>query len=355
MSRALAFLDRYRVPLIAVTISAAVHAAVMAGLPERFGKIDEAVADESYTATLEAEPSPEAKLVPAPPAPKPAPKRVAKPRPVFHPIALPGEIAEVAPEPLASQVDTPVIDEPAPPPEPPKPDVVAMAQPAVPAPAPEPPKFPVEALPSKLTIEYQLSSAFVDGTAAYHWNREGDNYTITGEAQAEGFFTLFLQGRLLQEARGTVTAEGLRPDSYTEHKPGNPIPEGIAFDWKARKVTLDKGDNKPKTVDLTGNTVDWLSMIFQLAHAPPTGQSYDLRVFTQRRFYEFHLELLGVEEIDIPLGKVKALHVRHTDPKDGEVIDVWLGVDQHYLPVKLRFPVAKNHLTVEQAATKVSE
>jgi len=37
------------------------------------------------------------------------------------------------------------------------------------------------------------------------------------------------------------------------------------------------------------------------------------------------------------------------------VIDVWLGVDQHYLPVKLKFPVAKNHLTVEQIATKVSE
>ena len=351
-------LRSYRITVIALGISAIVHAAVVAGLPERFGKADEVVSDESYTATLEAEPAPSATAVPAPPSPKPAPRRVAKARPVFRPIPVPDEIAEVAPDELASQVDAPVIEDPAPqaaPVELAKPDVVAMAQPAVPVPALEPPRFPVEALPAKLSIEYQLTSSFVDGKAAYHWSRDGDSYTIKGEAQAEGFFTLFLEGRLEQEAKGTVTSEGLRPDSYTEHKPGNPVAEGIAFDWKSRKVTLDKGDSKPKTLDLTGNTVDWLSMIFQLAHAPPSGQYYDLHVFTQRKYYEFHLEILGEEVIDIPLGKVKALHVRHTEPQGGEVIDVWLGIDQHYLPVKLRFPVAKNRLTVEQAATKVSE
>jgi hypothetical protein len=35
------------------------------------------------------------------------------------------------------------------------------------------------------------------------------------------------------------------------------------------------------------------------------------------------------------------------------VVDVWLGLDHHYLPVKLRYPVAKNRLTVEQSATRV--
>jgi hypothetical protein len=33
---------------------------------------------------------------------------------------------------------------------------------------------------------------------------------------------------------------------------------------------------------------------------------------------------------------------------------VWLGLDQHYLPVKLRYPVARNRLIVEQSATVVS-
>jgi len=234
-----------------------------------------------------------------------------------------------------------------------KPDVVALAQPAAPVPALEAPRFPVEALPANLSIEYQLTYAFADGHAKYTWSRDGDNYSIEGEAQAEGFFTLFLEGRLRQEARGTVTPRGLRPDHFSEYKP-NTAPEGVQFDWDARKVTLDRGD-KQKTEDITPNTMDWLSMIFQMAHMPPRGDSYDLRVYTQRRYYEFHLIVVGPEEIEIPMGKVRTLHMRHVDPKDGEVVDVWLGIDQHYLPVKLRYPVARNRLMVEQSATKVSE
>jgi hypothetical protein len=34
---------------------------------------------------------------------------------------------------------------------------------------------------------------------------------------------------------------------------------------------------------------------------------------------------------------------------------VWLGIDQHYLPVKMRYPVAKMRLMVEQSAARISE
>ena len=42
------------------------------------------------------------------------------------------------------------------------------------------------------------------------------------------------------------------------------------------------------------------------------------------------------------------------DEKDPtEIVDVWLGIEQSYLPVKLRFPVARNRLMVDQVATRV--
>jgi hypothetical protein len=63
--------------------------------------------------------------------------------------------------------------------------------------------------------------------------------------------------------------------------------------------------------------------------------------------------VLGIEEIEVPLGRVRALHLRHEDPAKSEAVDVWLGVDQHYLPVKLRYPVARNRLVVDQVATRV--
>jgi hypothetical protein len=208
-------------------------------------------------------------------------------------------------------------------------------------------------MPPELSIEYHLTSAVADGRAAYHWDRDGDSYRIRGEAEAEGFFTLFLEGRVLQESRGTVTATGLRPERFTEQRP-NAGEEGLRFDWDARKVTFER-NGEARTTPLEDNTVDWLSMIFQLAHTPPSDRALDLQVFTQRRLYRFKLEVLGIEEIDIPLGRVRALHLRHLDPTRGdESVDVWLGIDQYNLPVKMRYPVARNRLMVDQVATRVS-
>lgn len=357
MPMPLEFLHRYRVAALALVVSAALHAAVFVGMP-RYLDTPEEDRVAAYSATLD--PGGTGVSASQAPAPASAPRRAAPRKPqsrlapprirdeVLEPLAsLPPEpeIAALAPD-LPSQPDTDTAP-------PAAPDVVALAVPATPIPALEPEKFPVAALPSSLSITYQLTSSFADGRAEYTWNRDGDNYVITGEAEAVGFFTLFLEGRILQESRGTVTAGGLRPERFVERKPGSAA-EGLDFDWNTRQVTMDRGDRK-KVTALTDNTVDWLSMIFQLAHQPPRGDSMELRVFTQRKLYRFQLKVLGEEDITIPLGTVRALHLRHVDAEDKtEVVDVWLGVDQHYVPVKLRYPVARNRLMVEQIATRVT-
>jgi hypothetical protein len=233
-----------------------------------------------------------------------------------------------------------------------EPQRVAVADPTTLAKKLAPPKFDAGALPERVKIEYDLKSAFADGVAEYTWSREGNQYTISGSMEAVGFFTLFLEGRILQESRGEVTADGLRPAEFME-KRGNSPDEGLSFNWDKRQVTFIKGSER-KTAPLTDNTVDWLSMIFQMAHAPVPEVPFELRVFTQRRLYNFQLEVLGVEEVSVPLGKLRALHLRHTGETKVEQVDVWLGLDYHYLPVKMRFPVARNRLVVEQNAVRIS-
>lgn len=345
------FIERYRFLALALAGSAVAHAAVMMGVPARTAGVEDEGAGPAYSASLD--PAAPTVNTTAAPAAKPTPRHRARPRRAVPLLAPEPLLDPVAPDALASALPEP-LPEPeilAPAPEPPKADVVAMAQPAVPLKAPEP-VFKADALPDELSITYQLNSAMADGKAVYEWKRDGDRYRITGEAAAEGFFTLFLEGRVLQEATGTITPAGLRPERFVERKPSTAT-EGLEFDWAGGTVTFDR-HNEKKTEPLEANIVDWLSMIFQMAHAPPSGDSYELRVLTQRRYYRFQLKILGVEEIDIPLGRVKALHLRHVDEKDEtEVVDVWLGMDQHYLPVKLRYPVAKNRLTVDQVATRV--
>jgi hypothetical protein len=342
----------YRLLALALALSAAAHAAIFAGIPRRLAAFEEKAA-AVYSATLAAAATatvvePPAKAAPAPKARRAAPRPKAPPVVAAQAQELPvddaaGEAAalDAAQEIAATPRELLPLLEPAP-------ELLALAEAE-----PFVPGFPTAALPASLSIAYQITSAFADGRAVYSWEREGDSYRITGEAEAEGFFALFLEGQIQQESRGTVTDAGLRPDRFVELRPNN-VREGLEFDWPSRKVTFSRGGDS-KSSALADNTVDWLSMIFQMAHVPPGEESLSLQVFTQRRMYLFRLEVLGVEEIEIPLGRVRALHLRHLDPADRrEAVDVWLGVEQHYLPVKLRFPVARNRLMVEQVATRVS-
>lgn len=345
--RLAARLARHRAPLVAVALSLVAHAALVTGLPHRLAEW-QAREEPAYTATLEMLPE----AAPASPAPPPpAPPRKARPKARAPVVAATADAAapdtgsqataDFPPEALAP-MDTVAST--------PMPELLALAAPPSLATVPE---FPARALPADVRIDYQLTSAFADGKATYRWTREADRYDITGEAQAEGFFALFLEGRILQEARGTVTENGLRPEAFSERKP-NAAPEGLEFDWDSRTVTFDRNGTR-KTGPLQDNTVDWLSMIFQLAHQPPSTGATDLRVYTQRKMYAFRLQVLGEEWIDVPLGRLRALHLRHVDEKDAtEVVDVWLGIEQHHVPVKIRFPVARNRFMVEQVATAIT-
>ncbi len=358
MARAAELLSRYRIVAAAVLVSAVLHAAVFVGMPPRIESIDSTTA-QAFSAQLAPLPAPTPPKPPAPPAPRAAAPRpkVARRPPPPPPVPVPELLAAAKPSPDASAFTAP-----APTPVPaPMPETTALAEPVIPwlpprpAPAPAPEAFPMEGLPEHLAIDYELSSGILHAHAVYRWSRDGDSYRITGDGEADGLFHLFLRGAIRQETTGTITSVGLRPERFTETRPDTPR-EGLEFDWPKREVVFERGDNR-KAQALTDGTVDWLTMIFQLAHAPPAveGKSMTVKVFTQRRLYTFNLRMLGVEQIDIPLGKVRALHLRHEDPDDSQTVDVWLGVDQHYLPVKLRYPAAKNRLTVEQSAVSIAE
>jgi hypothetical protein len=337
------FPPAWRAAAVALSASGALHAALLWGWPVPEGD-DVTLEAPAYEATLApaavAEP---AAAVVAAPKPRPRPRR-SEPRPGEAVAYLPPAIEEAAlsslPEEAAPLAEPGTLHE-----------VVALARPVLDAAPPELPAFRPDALPDEVTIAYSLTSAFADGKAEYSWTREGDRYAITGSAQAIGFFTLFLEGRIDQSASGRITPEGLRPERFTERR-GETPEEGLRFDWDARQVEFVRGDSV-RSAPLAGSTVDWLSMIFQLAHSPPSGETMPLRVFTQRRLYEYRLQVLGAEEIDLPFGRARTIHLRHAGEKPEEAVDVWLGVDQYYLPVKLRYPVARNRLVVEQTATEV--
>src|ERR1700687_2522218 len=248
MPKVLALAIRYRVAALALAFSALLHATLLVGGPARFEARDPE-GGAVYSASLDLK-APVVRAGDGISATSPAPKRL-KPKPpprAHHPPPPPAPAIEEAPLALA-ELATPLPPaaavENAPQPEAapseaapaaPMPDVVALAEPSAPlATAPEP--FPAEALPGRVRINYSLTSALADGFAFYEWRREGDHYTIRGEAKAVGFFALFLEGAIQQESNGMVTNEGLRPERFSELRP-NSAPEGLGFDWPAHQVTF---------------------------------------------------------------------------------------------------------------------
>ena len=68
-----------------------------------------------------------------------------------------------------------------------------------------------------------------------------------------------------------------------------------------------------------------------------------------KKYERYALDSLGEEEIDTPAGRFRTLHLRAmTD----SVTEIWLALDHHRLPVKIRFTDKKGDV-FEQIATEL--
>ena len=156
-----------------------------------------------------------------------------------------------------------------------------------------------------------------------------------------------------RSATGRVTPEGLQPERFTERRGddarGRPR---LRLGRRAGRVPARR-----QPAHRPPHRLDRRLALDDLPAGPPAPERRvdgASRVYTQRRLYEYRLAgRWASEDLELPFGRARTLHLRHTGEKPEEAVDVWLGVDQHYLPVKLRYPVARNRLMVEQTATSV--
>ena len=101
-------------------------------------------------------------------------------------------------------------------------------------------------------------------------------------------------------------------------------------------MELIDGDKK-QTVQLPPNTWDASSFAWNFAFAPlgrqgPSGVR-DRRPAPHRVPYS----IVGREKLATPLGELDTVHVKKIqDEGDKRAFDVWLAIERHYLPVRIR-------------------
>jgi len=312
--------------LVALVGSLAIHGAALFGTDvELFGG-----GPEPLTLQAEIQPPPPA---PAPEAARPARKPPARP-------AKPGPLATARPAPVTVPVpaEVPMAEVPEA-----QPEVVAPPAPAVPEPA-----RPV--LPASGVIRfaiYKESLGLQVGRAEHRWEfTEDGRYRLSGLTETSGLAALLRPARLEQESSGRLVAGGLQPERFRSLKNGKDANENADFDWTKREVRLSRdGSWRP----IAPGSQDILSLNYQLAYLAKPAEGSSLGVVTGKKYERYELDSLGEEEIAVPAGRFRTLHLRAmTD----SVTEIWIALDRARLPVKIRFTDKKGE-SFEQVATEL--
>lgn len=328
--------------VLALAASLGIHAAALFGPDvELFGGADEPL---PLRAELQAPPAP-----PAPPASPAMPAAAAKPAES----RLPETKAAAKPQPKARRLATP-----RPPaaadaaPMQPEPELSAAAETTAPVaestPVPPEPARPL--LPANGVIRFAIfmgSQGFQIGRAEHRWEfTEDGRYHLFGMTETSGLVGLFKPVRFENESRGRLVAGGLQPEHYLTRKNGKDANENAEFDWSATQVRLSRdGQTRP----VAPGTQDILSLNYHLAYVRQPESGATLGVVTGKKYERYALDALGEEDIDTPAGHFRTLHLRAmTD----SVTEIWLALDHHRLPVKIRFTDKKGDV-FEQIATEL--
>ncbi|HEX7971038.1 MAG TPA: DUF3108 domain-containing protein [Thiobacillus sp.] len=308
---------------IALAASLLLHAGLLGGLGWTVQQRDRA-----------AEPPPiEARLLPgAPAAPaRPLPVRPPAPTPARAPVhhaTLPPPAPAVE---SVAEAEAPVAAS-APDPKAAPAERVEEATAAAPAATGVTP-LPLNPLPPRLDLRFQVRYGLATGEQTLLWVNEGERYTLTSVAEARGLAGVFYRGRFVQTSHGRITPRGLQPEAFWDQR--GDTRSSARFDAAHGDLTFNPAKGPPRHFAYSGEAQDALSLFFQLAlTAPPPDGKLTYTLFNGKKLRDYTYESRGEVLLETALGPLRTLHLTRVTDGDGR-FEAWLAVDRHYLPVRV--------------------
>jgi hypothetical protein len=205
-------------------------------------------------------------------------------------------------------------------------------------------------LTAKGTIRFAIfkeSLGLQVGRAEHSWEfAEDGHYRLTGITETSGLAALIKPVRLEVESRGRMVAGGLQPDSFRSLKNGMDSKENADFEWSTATVALTRDGS---VREIATGTQDILSLNYQLAYLGKLAEGSTIGVVTGKKYERYTLDSLGEEEIEVPAGRFRTLHLRAMTDNTTEI---WIALDRQRWPVKIRFTDKKGE-SFEQVATEL--
>ena len=179
---------------------------------------------------------------------------------------------------------------------------------------------------------YKGSGNFQIGTIKHQLEINGTEYTLKAVTQTIGLAKLFKNYQLTQTSRGKADKNGLRPETFEEEKINDNDKQTIkaTFDWPSQKLRFSQGGETM----LPADAQDILGIFYQLSQLSMNRDAIPLAVSNGKKLEKYELGVGPEEEIDTPMGKLGALHLRKLHAKGEGGLEIWLGLEYRLLPVK---------------------
>lgn len=282
---------------------------------------------------------------PAPPPQKPKPPKPnpAKPAPIAPIMPVEEAVSEVI---AASDVAAASSVEAA--------SSVAAASAIEPAPVVEAAPVSPPALPKHAQLRFNIYKGkdFQVGEARHRFEiTEDQHYTIQVSMSTTGIVSLFKTYDSEQISSGTIDAQGLRPDSFTENKRTSKGKEsfGVQFNWTDKTLVFSAGNQ----VALPARTQDLISSLYQVSQLALEKGTISVPYTNGRKLEKIEFAVGEEVELLTRMGKLRALPIRKVHAPGEEGLEIWLGLEYRLLPIKFSQTDRTGAVAAEMVITEI--
>ena len=187
----------------------------------------------------------------------------------------------------------------------------------------------------QLTFDaYQGVDARKIGEIHHQLDVENDRYTLRAEIQTSSPTGLLEAKHYTQTSTGKFTKYGLQPEFFKEETKGISRVKKLEshFDWINRTLHLANAE----TVALLANSQDMLSFLYQPSQISLDEEFFPLPISDGEQLTTQQIEIGAIEELDTPMGKMRARHLRQMHERQTAYFEIWLAPEYRMLPVKFR-------------------
>lgn len=196
----------------------------------------------------------------------------------------------------------------------------------------------------------QGEGGMVIGKGVHRWEHDGGGYRMSTLLETTGLAALLKDVEYTQRSEGDVTPQGLVPRRFVVEQKGRET-ETATFDWRSNSVLIERRKGRRDTETLARGDLDVLSVWHMVAVRPGRELPGEITLVSNRGADPAALEVVGMQDIDLPVGRLRAMHVRlkaHSGKLD---ISLWLSEQHAWAPVRVRLQDRKGKVLDHQAVS----